>query len=454
MRVRRPGKRGTDERGLNPSPPLEYKFGSPLLAYHIDRSIGSKERLILDLIEHTKEHSVAALAEIHDSLRVLGKLILPPNKLKAKELYDLEWAGGEINRTREFLGCPKIRRFIPWADPKKSGYHYHEHPENIFMSEDGEVGLLRFLNVREILKWLAKSGTDSEVMSVLAALHIAVDQESEAVEAYRDMDRVSPYDHYNLGNIYLAKYAIREAREQYKQAVELQSDFNEARYNLGMTYLNVGEWKDAAGLFEAIQEHPGEDDTGSMTRQLRYPRGFITAEEVQEVCNSVIRRSALNNLGICRYWLSDSFVAGVEEALVLFQKAGEWKPPTRHRKIKEAEHNAQLMLAFKSEPMPVAVEPEREGLDAIIGNSAAVKEVRERIRKVSAFDVNVLITGETGTGKELVAQAIHRRCPRKDKPFIVVNCADIPDEMALSDLFGHVKGAYTGAIRDHDGNSS
>lgn len=81
----------------------------------------------------------------------------------------------------------------------------------------------------------------------------------------------------------------------------------------------------------------------------------------------------------------------------------------------------------------------------IIGNSPVIQMVRERIRKVAPTDSWVLITGENGVGKELVARAIHRESKRQAKPFVGVNCAAIPEELIESELFGHEKGAFTGA---------
>jgi transcriptional regulator with GAF, ATPase, and Fis domain len=87
----------------------------------------------------------------------------------------------------------------------------------------------------------------------------------------------------------------------------------------------------------------------------------------------------------------------------------------------------------------------------IIGNSPALHTVVRQIEMVSPTDSSVLIVGESGTGKELVAREIHRNSQRKNRPMIKVNCASIPRELYESEFFGHVKGAFTGAIKDRMG---
>ena len=84
-------------------------------------------------------------------------------------------------------------------------------------------------------------------------------------------------------------------------------------------------------------------------------------------------------------------------------------------------------------------------IDHIVGDSAWAQRVRKRILQVAAYDYNVLVTGPTGTGKELVARAIHAHSSRAAKPFIPVDCATIPSGLFASQLFGHIKGAFTGA---------
>ncbi len=91
------------------------------------------------------------------------------------------------------------------------------------------------------------------------------------------------------------------------------------------------------------------------------------------------------------------------------------------------------------------------GLDALIGESPAMKELAGQLRKIAPVKSTLLVTGESGTGKELVARAVHELSPRKDRPFVAVNCGAIPEPLMESELFGHVKGAFTGASRSSRG---
>jgi len=89
---------------------------------------------------------------------------------------------------------------------------------------------------------------------------------------------------------------------------------------------------------------------------------------------------------------------------------------------------------------------EEIGFDNIIGKSKKIREIFKIIEKVSENDATILISGESGTGKELVARAVHFNSPRKQKPFIPINCAGIPENLLESELFGHEKGAFTDAV--------
>jgi DNA-binding NtrC family response regulator len=93
----------------------------------------------------------------------------------------------------------------------------------------------------------------------------------------------------------------------------------------------------------------------------------------------------------------------------------------------------------------------KEGFGEIIGKSEILMEVLSQVRKIADSDSTVLLTGESGTGKELVARAIHQQSYRSERPFITVNCGALPEGLLESELFGHMKGSFTGAIKDKDG---
>ena len=93
----------------------------------------------------------------------------------------------------------------------------------------------------------------------------------------------------------------------------------------------------------------------------------------------------------------------------------------------------------------------RDAFQQLIGKSQVMQELFRRLRLAAQSDVTILLTGESGTGKELAARAVHALSSRKDKPFYAINCSAIPETLLESELFGHVKGAFTGAIRDKAG---
>lgn len=107
-------------------------------------------------------------------------------------------------------------------------------------------------------------------------------------------------------------------------------------------------------------------------------------------------------------------------------------------------------LAWENQDLRARLD-EKYGLEGLLGNSPAMRRVFERIHQVASVRSIVLITGESGTGKELVARAIHQLSPRKNRPFVAMNCAALPENLVEDELFGHVKGAYTGAESDREG---
>ncbi len=118
------------------------------------------------------------------------------------------------------------------------------------------------------------------------------------------------------------------------------------------------------------------------------------------------------------------------------------------KKAKEREQLKRENVALKSRIEEISSGVQFSSMVAV---SEQMQKLFTMAEKISQYDTTVLITGESGTGKELVARGIHKRSPRRDKPFVAVNCGSIPENLLESELFGHVKGAFTGADRNKKG---
>ncbi len=146
---------------------------------------------------------------------------------------------------------------------------------------------------------------------------------------------------------------------------------------------------------------------------------------------------------------------GTTETAVEAMKIGAYDYITKPFKIDEVRLNIQNALRSQNlevENRSLKKELVKEySFQNIVGNSAAMHQIFDLIKRVSMAPTNILVTGESGTGKEVVAKAIHYNGPLKDKPFVTVNCGAIPENLMESEMFGHKKGSFTGAVADKVG---
>ena len=126
-------------------------------------------------------------------------------------------------------------------------------------------------------------------------------------------------------------------------------------------------------------------------------------------------------------------------------------PPLQDLEILGPETGNMSCMDLPEYGVPIHKQATSDGLTAMVGTSRALRSVIDQVETVAATDSSVLIEGETGTGKELIARAIHTQSERRVAPFVKLNCAAIPAELVESELFGHEKGAFTGAINQRLG---
>jgi formate hydrogenlyase transcriptional activator len=182
----------------------------------------------------------------------------------------------------------------------------------------------------------------------------------------------------------------------------------------------------------------------------------------------VAERSSLHNLRKEKGdEMSTSFAnaTAFHEASHQFPLADNVLSIRTRRRLPESRTEADRTLTFEERPadrelsegkgtasdLKVNQIREEMSFDQIVGNSPALRGALELVEKVASWDSTVLLLGETGTGKELVAQAIHRHSDRSHRPLVKVNCAALPSELVASELFGHEKGAFTGALQQRIG---
>ncbi len=230
-----------------------------------------------------------------------------------------------------------------------------------------------------------------------------------------------------LGQIYSIKREKEESRECFEKSMSLLQQVG-AKYELAKTYLEAGR-----------------SETFSYYKRL----GFLSnAEILFRELNSKYHLGQVN-LAITDllveqkdYGKAQVFLAEAEN---LFKQTNDQK---ELRQVRSLRHSIEETL-FQSSM--IAKSNGKVTFDNVLTENTEVKEITEKLKQIKDYDISILLEGETGTGKDLLAKAIHYSSRRKDKRFVAVNCAALPESLLENELFGHKRGAYTGADKDQPG---
>jgi len=207
------------------------------------------------------------------------------------------------------------------------------------------------------------------------------------------------------------------------------------------------EFVDIDRVYACSPDHWRESVQGNDTQFQALVLGHCHSPEQAQVVYEALREQD-NNLPIILYKEEDEAgtypPALVKEAFDLIDQR------VNYRQLMTVMHQAQ-MFRNSRETNPSGTRSCPELFRSLVGDSESVREVRKLIEQVAASDANVLILGESGTGKEVVARNIHYYSRRRNRPFVPINCGAIPADLLESELFGHEKGAFTGAISARQG---
>ncbi len=242
------------------------------------------------------------------------------------------------------------------------------------------------------------------------------------------------------------RWQVREARGGAEAIAQLEGHPTEALLlDHWLPDLEVGEFAEQLGVM-----YPGMDllrvDGDPIAGGTRSPRRHELLHALREALGSANRAVAEPNAGT-----ADSSESSAATSLVFSEGEGSEAQSTPWLKIESQPAVAARPEYVRKTHTPPTGAMLSMAIDELVGESDIMLELARIIRLVAPRHATVLIEGETGTGKEVVARALHRLSARSTKPFVVLNCAAIPEALLEAELFGHTRGAFTGAVQSRTG---
>ncbi len=356
-------------------------------------------RLLLETGRINNEDYSSAIRESKKTGKSLHEILLFGRKISVDELFQALTIHMDITLLREALGIQKDS-----SSPRSSWRPLGSYLERIsllfkmgtLMSGETNVGALLDLLVREA----------PTVMNAERATIFLADYESEELYSHtgvglrHDQIRI-PWDSGIAGWVFT-----------HEESLNIVDTYNDPRFN------------------RAVDPRTGFTTKNLLCVPLRSPGGPVIG--VFQVLNK--------RAGVFTPTDEEILEILASQAARSISQAIEWNRLREKASLLKQENLTLKRQLRHTDP-----------LGEIVGNTWSMRDVRGLIEKVAPTDATVLIQGESGTGKELVARAVHKLSPRVEQPFICLNCAAVPAELIESELFGHKKGAFTGAVGDHKG---
>lgn len=360
------------------------------------RSIG---RLLLETRKITKSQFEAALRTSKETGKSLPEILLMGGKVSVEDLVQAITMHVDITLLKEALGIGRDGTGSSRSRPPIGSYLERISllfKMGILLSSETSMSSLLDLLLRE-----APTVMNAERATIFLADHETRELYSHVGVGLRHAEIRIPWESGIAGWVY-----------SHGESLNIADPYNDSRFN-----------KD-------VDPRTGFKTKNLLCVPLRAPAGPTLG--VFQVLNKRAGIFTPTDMEVLEI-LASQAARAIEHAI-------EWDH-LRQRASLLRQENVGLRKALQS----------RDSFDELVGNGPAMQELRSLIRKVAPTDTTVVIQGESGTGKELVAKTIYRLSSRSDQPMLSLNCAAVPAELIESELFGHKKGSFTGAVGDHKG---